>query len=154
MPNLPAGKVVISFRDGSDSTGYARLSVGGADIAAARSATAGLVELLRELTGCSIERWSISYGTTLTDEKPALGVPDTQRGIFVFSTGEPGQLAVLAVPGLRPELLEATGPGAGVQIDLAAPAVVAFADGLAGFWVNPFGYSIATLENAFLQVGT
>lgn len=87
---------------------------------------------------------------TADDQAPAPGAGDASRaGVFVFETTAPGQLAVVAVPGLRLDLVDAAAPH---LVDMTQPAVAALITALqTGIWCNPWGYSLGTCIAALVE---
>jgi hypothetical protein len=84
------------------------------------------------------------------DLDPAPGAGNKHRaGIFVFETTTVGQLAVVTIPGLRPDLVDAT---ASHLVDMTHSAVIALVDALTdGTWCNPFGYRLTTCIAALVE---
>lgn len=147
--------VWLQFRDDSESLATQQYHIRrGTQPTIAQQAASTLRGLLRPVSGCRIITQSyILPGIELATPDPLAGVIAQRHAVFVFSTTEPDQYAIIAVPGLRDDLLLQTGPFAGLAIDTTLPAVAAFVLELTnGSWVNKFGYTILTLEAAYLQV--
>jgi hypothetical protein len=138
----------VSVADASGSIGHFGLWLrANTEAAAALGALAQLRALLP--TDCTPVYGNVRY--EVLDLTPDPGAGDrTRAGVFVFETSEPGQLAVLSVPGLRPDLV---GPTAPHLVDTAHPAVSALIAALqSGLWVNPFGYSLGTCIAALVEI--
>lgn len=148
MPNLPAAEVIISLRDFSDSVGRVSLYVAdGTTIAAARAATQSLLGPLSALTGCAIIGYSVIYSTHLSDARGEGPQPKAYRAIFVWVCDLEGKRAVTYLPGIKAALIDPQTQE--VQQPLISDLISAV---ISGPFVNPFGYSIETLEAAFLQI--
>lgn len=147
----------LTFRDddGAEATCQANLPAGvGASaglsfvtswrpvVAALSSATCVEYEL--------ILRWA---QTSVADVGPSTDVH--RHGVLIFDTAVP-DLATVRVPSLDQDLLETTGPFAGVHIDQTQTAVIdlvaALTDGLDGVEpCDPFASDLVTLSTAFVE---
>lgn len=147
MPHLPAAELLISFRDGSEAVGRLYANVGGAtEVAPARAAVEQLAGLVAAATGCAVVGYSITWKTHISDERAAPGPPAAGRAVFVFSTTEPDEYAVLSVPGVRDELVS------GWEIDPTQEPIAELVEAIVdGIWVNQFGYDITALEVSFYE---
>lgn len=126
----------------------------GVSVAAAQSAATSLRGTLQTLTGCAFleQRYTLPF-VEMATPAPLVGTLTQRHGVFIFSTATPDQYAIIAIPGLLDTLLKTTGPGAGVAINTALPAVAALVAELTnGAWCNKYGYIITSLEAAYLQV--
>lgn len=126
----------------------------GVDVSAGRAAASLMTARVGALSDAVVVRQSLVYGADADPREVAEPTSSTPRmGVFVFSTAEPTQFGIVALPSIRPEYLIVTGPGAGVLIDQAAPPVAAFVGALlAGSVCNPFAVPLLALEAAFLQL--
>lgn len=126
----------------------------GTAAAAALAGATGLRGLISNCTGCAIvEQRYVLPGVELATPNPAPGISTPRHAVFIFSTVAPDQYAIIAVPGMRNDILMTIGPGAGVAINPNHPAVAALVGELTnGSWLNRFGHAITALEAAYLQV--
>lgn len=141
--------------DDSGSLGTQRYHVRrGTQPDTAHQAAASLRARLGVVSGCAfLEQWFVLPAVEVATPDPVAGVVAQRHAVFVFSTDTADQYAIIAVPGLRDELLMASGPGAGVLIDRDNPSVAAFvAELTSGRWCNRFGRVLVELEAAYLQV--
>lgn len=141
--------------DGTDSSAVARFWIHrGTEVSAAMSAAAAMRGRLVPLSSCAFIRQSVVYPfIEMAPAAPLAGAQATRVGVFVFATSEPDRYAIVEIPGILDAMLLTSGPGAGVQIDPAAPAVVNLvAELTSGRWCNPFGQVLIDLVAAFVQV--
>lgn len=139
--------ILLSVADASESIGHFGLWLrAGTESVAAQGALAHLGALLP--TDCTPVYGRVRY--EVRELTPAPGAGDSARtGVFIFETSVAGQLAVVAVPGLRPDLVDPTSPH---LVNLSAPAVSALIAGLqSGLWSNPFGYSLSICIAALVE---
>lgn len=132
--------VGLSLVDASDSVGQFSLWVRASTSAAqGRAALAALRAVLP--SECAPIAGRVTFPVIeLAPARPAAGADATRTAVLVFETTAPGQLAVLAFPGLRPDLVD---PVDAHLVNLAAPPVAALISALqTGIWCNPFGYSL------------
>jgi hypothetical protein len=150
VANLPAATVLISVRDASESVSRIVLYVAdGTSIAGARAAVQGLLGPLSQISGCSVLGYSVTYATHLSDERGDAGQLVSSRGLFVWATGQVEEYAVTYLPGIKAALVDSIT----AEINQSDAGIAALAaEILAGPWVNPFGYPVTGLENAFYQV--
>lgn len=144
----------LSLLDASDSAAGAQAWIrSGSTVADGESALITFTSVIGALSDAAIvSRQIVFRGVESPRPTPPGVAPVAGAGVFVFSCSEPDTYAVVVVPGLRSDLLLTTGPGAGVLIDQAAPAVVTLADVLiTGDYCNPFGVQLVALESAFYQ---
>jgi hypothetical protein len=137
----------ISVADASHSIGHFGLWLRtGTDASTAGEALAHLRTILP--TDCAPVYGDVRYEAI--EDVPAAGAGDSTRaGVFVFETSEPGQLAVIRIPGLRPHLVDQAAPH---LVDLAQPAVTDMITALqSGLWCNPFGYSLTICIAALVE---
>lgn len=145
-------RVELVLRDASNSEASTSVYVRrGISAAAGLSAVADLRSAVIPASGCTpIEG---RYVLKFDEHSPANGggvAADT--GVFVFDTATTGQHLIVALPGLNPSVVMTTGPGAGVDIDVTRPAIVALINAIiAGPWCNPFGYAPTALAVAIYQ---
>jgi hypothetical protein len=141
--------------DETDSRATQRLYVKQSVAApAAQQGGSAMRNRLAVISGCTYfdQRYTLP-AVELFPTLPAAGSAVERCGVFVFATVSPTQYALIAVAGIRSELLLAAGPTAGIEIDRTAPAVAGFiAELTSGAWCNRFGYTITALEAAYLQV--
>jgi len=146
-------QLIYSMRDDSGTLAMLRFSVRRREAAMLMAGAAASRPILAGISDCVAERWAVTYGYTTTAAQPNTGAQNKICGLFVFSTVEPGQYAVCALPGIRQALVLTEGPMAGVGLNTDAPEVQAFVSAMiAGVWCNPFGVQIAQLEAAFVQI--
>lgn len=112
-----------------------------------RAALAALRSLLP--SSCVATRGSVVYRAD--EQAPAAGAGDgTRCAVFVFETTAAGQLAVVAIPGLRSDLVDTAAPH---LVDLTAAPVQALISALqTGIWCNPFGYSLTNCIAALVEL--
>lgn len=147
--------ILYQLRDDSGTLGTQRYSVHhGVQPGAARASADALRARLGAMSGCAILRQHyILPGVELMRPAAAAG-PRVQRcGVLVFSTAEPDALGLVVIPGIRDELVMASGQGAGLCLDTTAPALAALvAELTSGRWCNPWGHVLLELEAAYIQV--
>jgi hypothetical protein len=145
--------IEYTLRDDSSSTTVRRFHIArGTQIDAGLSAATSLRGPVAALSGCVFLDQAVVYESV--EPRPAAplaGVMAGQVGTFVYSCAEPGEYAIVLVPGIRDEVLLAEGPQAGIAINTEHPAVLALTAALTAAWCNPFGFAILSLEAAFLQ---
>ncbi len=142
----PELRLVVA--DGSNSIGHFDLWLRAA--ATADQGRAALVQMRGLLpTSCVPHYGYVFYHVTELDA--ATGGGDATRcAVFVFETTTPNQLAVVEIPGLRPELVDTTAP---YLIDMTAPSVVALiAELQSGAWCNPFGYTLSGCVAGLVEI--
>jgi hypothetical protein len=141
-------EIRLSVADASDSIGHFSLWIRAAATAAqGQAALAQLRSLLP--TSCSPAYGIVRYAMTELDPAPGAG-DRTRCGVFLFKTTAPGQLAVVVVPGLRPDLVDTVAP---LQVDMTNPAVLALIAALqSGLWCSPFGYPLADCIAALVEI--
>jgi hypothetical protein len=141
-------QIGLTLVDASSSKGQF-----GTWVRASTSAAQGraAVATLRSLLPSSCVAITARVTYTVDEQAPAPGAGDaTRTGVFVFSTTEPNQFAVVAIPGLRGELVD---PAATHLVDLTAAPVQALISALeTGIWCNPFGYSLTTCIAALVEL--
>jgi hypothetical protein len=147
----------LTFRDddGAEATCQANLPVAAGASAGLSFLTSwrAIVAVLSSATCIEAElilRWS---QTSAPDVGPSTDVH--RHGVLIFNTAVP-DLAVVRVPSLDQDLLEMTGPFAGVHIDQAQTAVIdlvtALTDGMSGVEpCDPFVNDLVTLSTAFVE---
>lgn len=123
-------------------------------VQAAQNAAGDVRLLLGGCTGCVYLRQDVVYPAVELSRQVVPAGADARRvGVFVFSTVEPAQYAIVAVPGIKLELLVAGVPGADFEIDIEHTDVVELvAELTSGLYCNRFGYTITALESAYAQV--
>lgn len=147
-------QVIYTARDGSGSSGLIRFHIrAGIEAVAAHAGATQRRGLIAPLTGCTLERQSVSYSRTESAPgTPVAGILARSVGVFIFDTATPAQFAVVKIPGLLPELLMTTGYAAGIDIDQQHPAIVALVEHLqVSSYCNPFGYQLGNLIAAYMQ---
>ena len=146
--------ITLGVVDASESRSTVGIRLrAGTDVLAAHNAANQFANRVSALSGATIDHQYVVYRGAESPQPAAPGLTSyAGTGVFVFSTTEPGEYAIVQLPAIRPALLLTTGPGAGVIIDQAAPEVTALAEAMiSGSYCNPFGYPLAALESAFLQ---
>jgi len=137
----------LSVADESDSFGHFELWLrANIESAAALGALAHLRTILP--TDCVPVYGKVRYEALALTPDPGAGTKH-RAGVFVFATTTPGQFAVITIPGLRPDLVDATAPH---LVKMTDPAVIALVDALqSSLWSNPFGYTLATCITALVE---
>lgn len=112
-----------------------------------------LASLIAPLTGCVLMRQRIIFkAVAIPRLEPIPGSSVIQSGVFIFSDGTADNLNLFEVPGILDSILETTGNGAGVLIDLTNSDVIALIDAyIAADLTNVFGTVCETLEAAYRQ---
>jgi hypothetical protein len=141
-------EIRISVADGSNSIGHFGLWLRAT--ATAAQGTVALAQLRSLLpTDCVPAYGIVRYNVNELDPAPGAG-DRTRCGVFVFETTAPGQLAVIVVPGLRPDLVDTTTP---YLVNMANPAILALIAALqSGPWCSPFGYPLANCVAALVEI--
>ena len=147
-------RIITTMIDETTAAAEVRTWIGHLDNIAAAAAGARLRGVLSGISDAVATEQTIEYTGVEVPRPAAPGpTPAAHQALLVFSTSEPGSYATISIPGVRPELLLATGPGAGVLLDPAAPALVALAALLVGgSYTNPFGVTLTQLETAYMQI--
>ena len=147
--------LALTALDGTATSAVSRIWIRrGIEVPAAMEAASALRSRMDAVSGCVFVRQSVTYpAVELHPAAPDLSASATRVGVLIFETTEPGEYAIIELPGLLDSFLLTEGPGAGLLIDRAALAVQALVDELInGPWFNPFGYKITALDAAFLQI--
>jgi hypothetical protein len=152
---MPAKQPTISYRARDETGSYGTLRFHLPDSTTRDSGIAAATDfrpIIEGITSCTIERQSLVFVWQIDSPAAGAGVA-TRTGVFVFSTSEPDQFAVVAVPGIRESVLIDSGIGAGLVIDLEHPDVESFVDALiSDLWCNPFGFQLVEVQAAFMQI--
>lgn len=146
--------VELVWRDGTGSTAVTQLRAPSSlTVAEIDTAASAFVSILAPLTNCVLDKIRIRYLSEYSD--PVIltgGSPITRTGIFFFSTGPSTPDSLLSVPAIKDAVVVASGPGAGVQIDLSNSDVIAFADAVVDSGIsNPFADVFISLFAAYIQ---
>jgi hypothetical protein len=146
--------VRLFLRDETESRSQMAMHVrAGITPTAGYSAAASLRGAVAGLSGCVAERQQIEFRVEELEPAPSGPTHAEIAGVLVFTTSEPDQYAIVAIPAIRPDLVLITGTGAGVELNTQAPAIVNLVDELtSGRWCNPWGYQLAELAAAFVQI--
>lgn len=152
---LPYVQVTFLWRDGTGSeTTTVRYLPAATPSATAQARAAALGARMQAVSGCALLGYELLWRHD--QDLPAdPTTPDNPHGVFFFTTDTDWQFFSLAVPGLFPALLlpPATPGEEPIEIDQAAPAVASLiGELLTGGWCNPFGYDLAELGAAYIQV--
>lgn len=112
-----------------------------------------LASLIAPLTGCVLIRQRIIFkAVAIPRLEPILGSSVKQSGVFIWNDGTDDNLNLFEVPGILDSILETTGNGAGVLIDLTNSGVVALINEyIASDLTNIFGVVCDTLAAAYRQ---
>lgn len=143
------------FADETNSLATQRYHVqrGTAPTAAQQAATQ-LRGLLLAFSGCTALTQSyVLPAVEIGTANPLAGILAQRHAVFVFATATAGQYAIIAIPGVRDDMLTTSGPGAGVLLDVSNIVVAGFVFELtSGAWCNKFGHVLTELITAYLQV--
>lgn len=122
-------------------------------MSAAESAAASFRSLAAACTGAVFVRQAVIFSQVESPRPVASSGADATRvGGLIFAC-DTGELEIIEVHGLNDAMLMTIGPGAGLLIDRTNPAIVALVNQLvSGTWCNPFGFTLQTLESAYLQI--
>lgn len=148
-------RVCWSVIDDSGTVSNTRIAIrSGSSVADGLAAASAYRPLAAALSGAECREQRVIY--TQVAESPAapsIDVPVGDCAVFVFATTDAAQWGIVELPGFSRTLLETSGAGAGIRVDLASPAVAAFvAELTSGLWCNPFGYILTGVESGFLTV--
>jgi len=146
----PRVRLVARDRTNSDtSLSWAIRS--NATLASASVAFGQAVSLVIAMSDCAIVAGQVEYRFNETQPDQATGLGDSV-GVFVFAGAVAGEYAIVAVPGIRSDLLITTGTLAFVEIDSTHPDVLAFTTAVtSGIFVTPFGVEITSYDSAIIQ---
>jgi hypothetical protein len=145
----------FTVRDESESASTLRFHIRrGTSASSGLSAATSLRRSLEPLITPVFVRQAVIYPAVMAPPPaPASGSTVLQVGVFIFSCVVPAQYAICEVPGFDSSRTEMSGPRAGIAINQVDPDVQAFVtEMLSGRWCNRFGYPLAHLEAAFMQV--
>jgi hypothetical protein len=117
------------------------------------SAGQSVVDACSALTDAALVGMRVRYKFNEDERTSAAGsTPITSTGVFFFSTGPSTPDTGIVIHALKPSILMADGPLAGVGVDLSNTDVLAFRDVVLGLpGCNPFGDEVITLFAAYLQ---
>ena len=150
----PVATVELVMQDDSGSTSAVTLfAPSSATIADIDASITVVASILASLSGAVLITTRIRYKWVPDSPVPAGGsTPITRTGIFFFSTGSSTPDALISIPAIKDSVIETSGPGAGVRIDLSNADVTAFASAVVdnGF-SNPFADVFELLFAAYLQ---
>lgn len=147
----------VWFRDNDGAESYCDVNLPGStspDSALSFLASwRGMVEALSSAACFEVELF-IRF-TDSTPPSAASGSSVLRHGVFIFGS-DPDAMAIVRLPSIAPELLESSGPFAGIAIDLAAPGVAdlvaALASGLAGVApCDPLAVDLGDLAAAYRE---
>lgn len=144
----------IHWLDGSGSTAETRLTIGAMlTVAEIESAAPVLVAALSAVSDAVFTHYEIIYNVV-----PAVGVFDVPAsdvlrcGVFIFQDEGSEDIGLVEVHGIKDDLLEVSGPGAGVLIIQSDTRVVDFVDAVHdGGACDPFGVALGALAAAYRQ---
>lgn len=147
----PTYRAAIRARDDDGAISTGRLAY--LDPAGAQAHLAALLPLIAAVSNCAIEGATLSNTNYISDALPGVGA-DAHRQVVLLLRCDDDSLAALAIPGVDPAVILATGPLAGVGVDLAHPAVAALVaalvTGIAGARpVSPTGRPFVAVEAAY-----
>lgn len=142
-----AAQVLLLLRDGSGSPGRMVANIpAGENLAVARPAIASLAGLLASVTGCSVEGYSITYRTHLSDAKPGSAAPGNSLLRLVFQAGD--EYFALSIAGLRSELVGEDD----YTVDPEQPEVASLVAAIiSGVWCSPFGEDVLSLLASYKE---
>lgn len=150
----PVATIELVMRDETGSTSaitlFASASLEYADI---DTALTGVVSIFASLSGATLITQRVRYKWVPDVPVTAGGsTPIARTGIFFFSTGSSTPDSLISIPSLKDSVIETTGPGAGVRIDLSNSDVIAFGDEVVANGVsNPFADLFVSLFAAYVQ---
>lgn len=152
LAQLP--QLILVWRDGSGSEAETRFTINASlPVATIESAATVLVAALSVITDCVFVRQQIVY--PFVPPGALYGAPMSDKfraGVFTFDCVDIGMVGIEYVPAVKDTLLVASGPGAGILIDVAAAEVVSYLSVLHDNNVcNPFGSLLAALTAAYRQ---
>lgn len=147
----PTYRAAILARDDDGTISSSRLSY--LDPAGARAHLAALLPLIAAVSSCAIEGATLSNTNYISDTPPGVGADGHHQLVLILSCDD-ASLAVIAIPGVNAGVILASGPLAGVGIDLANPAVAALVaaltTGIGGAVpVSPVGRSMIAVVAAY-----
>ncbi len=145
----------FTAQDSTGSYGLLRFTFRhGVDRASAYATATSMRGLIGAVSGATLVRQSIVYSATETAPFSVDSSADVvQCGVLIFSCETEGEYAIVPIPGILPEMLMQTGPGAGILIDIQQPAIAAILAELTnGTHTNQWGYLITSFETGFLQL--
>jgi hypothetical protein len=148
----PTYRAAIRARDDDGAISTGRLAY--LEPTGARSHLAALLPLIAAVSNCAIEGATLSNSNHISDIPPGVGA-DGHRQVVLLIRCDDDSLAVLAIPGVDPAVILASGPLAGVGIDMTHPAiaalVAALTTGIGGTVpVSPLGRPMVTVEAAYV----
>lgn len=125
----------------------------GVDLASAAAGAAIFRSRVAACTDSVFVRQSIVFSAVAAPAPEPNACADSSRvGEFIFSDNDT-QFCIVELDGIKDSELITIGAGAGILIDQTNPAIAALvAELLSGFWCNPFGHPLLTLESAYLHI--
>ena len=144
----------ISLLDDSGTISHMSLRLkDGATVSTAASAAASFRGLAAACMDVVFVRQSITFSAVAAPIGAIGPTADCTRvGEFIFSDNAT-DFCIVELDGIKDSELISTGPGAGILIDQANPAIADLVtERLSGFWCSPFGYPLLTLESAYLHI--
>ena len=152
MMQLP--QLRVTWLDGSGSTAECRFTINGMlSVATIEGAATGLVAALSAMTDAVFMQQEIVY--TAVPSSGAFGTitGDVLRnGVFIFQDDGSEDIGLVEVPGIKDDLLETSGWGAGVLIIQSDSRVLDFVSVLHdNNCSNPFAVALGELAMAYRQ---
>lgn len=144
----------ISFRDGSDTTGWIKgyLASGGS-AAGYLDAVAGLAVRMQAISDAVLVRYAVNFPIRNTDAIIAASrvpIPALARFIFTVDPG-PDTYWSVVLP-YKPEWVLTDGPLAGVGLDLTNSEIVSLESEIVSApFLDQFGNAITALVAAFIE---
>lgn len=149
---MPVLELLYVDETGTKGTTTVKYPIGTTYAVIDADATA-LASLIAPLTGCVLTRQRIIFkAVAIPRLEPDIGSSIKQSGVFIWSDGTGDNHNLFEVPGILDSILETTGNGEGVLIDLTNSDVLAVIDEyIANGLTNVFGVVCDTLEAAYRQ---
>jgi len=128
----PTATIELVYMDETGSTSAVVVNVpSSSSIATMDAAASALASLIAPMTDCALIKIRHSYRTLFeVNISDAGSSPLVVAGMFFFEDFEGSHIGVVSVPALKSSLIETTGNGAGVLIDLSNEDVDAFIAGM------------------------
>lgn len=155
MLQLP--QLRVAWRDGSGNTAESRFTIGSnLPVATIESVAPSLVAALSAVSDAAVTGYEIVYNVVPAGMVvPGPGADNLRAGVFIFQDDGSEDIGLVEVHSIVEDVLETSGPGAGVLIIQSDSRVIAFVDALsAAGATNPFAAPLGALVAAYRQSRT
>jgi len=152
LAQLP--RLITTWRDGSGSSAEVRVTINAAlPVATIEAAATSFVAAVSSLTDAVFVSQEIVYNFVPEEGvSAAMGESILETGVFIFENADVPSVGLVEVHSIMSDLLETTGVGAGVLIDMSDSRVTGFVTTLDDVGAcNPFADDLGDLVTAYKQ---